>query len=283
MKNFTTISITLLMLFITNSKAQLTGTTVAPLQLGNIWVYDVGTALRKITVVDSNIVINNLSYYKLGIGSINEYARVNENGFYAELMDSSYTEPHHELPYYKKDAVIGDTWTVQTYFTYSIEDTFTANVFGEQTIVKYLKMDGGIILRHEYWTEKFGQLSSSDFHGPLRTLIGCVINGVVYGDTITVSVTDDFPGQPKEFFLSQNYPNPFNPITNIHFAVHNRQYVTLKVYDILGNEVKTLINEEKPAGSYEVKFNAAGLPSGNYFYRFTAGNFSETRKMLIIK
>ena len=79
------------------------------------------------------------------------------------------------------------------------------------------------------------------------------------------SVTDiaDNP-QPEEFYLSQNYPNPFNPITSIQYAISSlpegkagRQHIILKVYDILGNEVATLVNEEKPAGTYEVEFNAA--------------------------
>ena len=110
----------------------------------------------------------------------------------------------------------------------------------------------------------------------------------------------------NEFSLSQNYPNPFNPSTKIKFTIPTSPlssplvkgrtkegFVTLKVYDILGNEVATLVNEEKPAGEYEVEFNAANLPSGIYFYQLLvtalqskdgkAGQYSETKKMVLLK
>jgi photosystem II stability/assembly factor-like uncharacterized protein len=93
--------------------------------------------------------------------------------------------------------------------------------------------------------------------------------------------------QPKDFLLSQNYPNPFNPTTRIQYAVSNRQFVRLKVYDVLGKEVATLVNEEKPAGEYEVEFNpASGIrypASGIYFYQLRSGSFVQTKKMLLLK
>ncbi len=85
------------------------------------------------------------------------------------------------------------------------------------------------------------------------------------------------------FNLSQNYPNPFNPNTNIRYAISSAQLVALKVYDVLGNEVATLVNEYKPAGSYEINFNAIELTSGVYFYKLQAGEFYETRKMILLK
>ena len=86
-----------------------------------------------------------------------------------------------------------------------------------------------------------------------------------------------------EFSLSQNYPNPFNPSTTIKFQIPELSFVTFKVYDVLGNEMRTLVNEEKSIGSYEVNFDASGLPSGIYFYRLKAGPFVETKKMLLLK
>ena len=88
---------------------------------------------------------------------------------------------------------------------------------------------------------------------------------------------------PEEFSLEQNYPNPFNPSTSIQYRVSSISNVSLKVYDVLGNEVATLVNEEKPAGSYEVKFDAAGLSSGIYFYKLQTGSFVETKKMILLK
>jgi hypothetical protein len=87
----------------------------------------------------------------------------------------------------------------------------------------------------------------------------------------------------KSIVLENAYPNPFNPSTNIGFRIANFGFVSLKVYDILGNEVATLLNENKPAGNYNVEFNAAGLPSGIYFYRLQSGSFVETKKMILLR
>jgi hypothetical protein len=99
----------------------------------------------------------------------------------------------------------------------------------------------------------------------------------------TTEVQEHDPNLPSEFSLQQNYPNPFNPSTSIQYAIASRQFVTLKVYDILGNAVATLVNEEKPAGSYEVNFDSNGLSSGVYFYKLIAGSFSETKKMILMR
>ncbi|HSW55542.1 MAG TPA: T9SS type A sorting domain-containing protein, partial [Ignavibacteriaceae bacterium] len=88
---------------------------------------------------------------------------------------------------------------------------------------------------------------------------------------------------PTEYSLSQNYPNPLNPSTSIQYAISSMQFVQLKVYDILGNEVATLVNEEKQPGIYEVNFSASDLSSGMYLYRIQAGSFVETKKMILIK
>lgn len=90
-------------------------------------------------------------------------------------------------------------------------------------------------------------------------------------------------GQLPDYFLSQNYPNPFNPVTRIQYALGNRQFVSIKVYDLLGNEIAALVNEEKPAGRYEINFNGSRLPSGVYFYQLSSGNYVQTRKMVLLK
>jgi hypothetical protein len=88
---------------------------------------------------------------------------------------------------------------------------------------------------------------------------------------------------PAEFVLEQNYPNPFNPATRIPFAVRGSGFVSLKVYDVLGREVRTLVNENLPPGSYEVTFDAEGLASGVYIYRLTAGEFRASRRMMLVR
>ena len=88
---------------------------------------------------------------------------------------------------------------------------------------------------------------------------------------------------PNIFSLSQNYPNPFNPSTTIKFQIKDSRFVTLKVYDILGKEIATLVNEKLKAGEYETTFDGSAFPSGVYFCKLQAGVYSETKKMLMIK
>jgi hypothetical protein len=126
-----------------------------------------------------------------------------------------------------------------------------------------------------YWT---GEPPGSDYRENL--LIGCIIDSVIYGNLVSVE-SEQFPA--NNFSLSQNYPNPFNPSTSIQYAVDSKQFVTLKVYDLLGREVATLVNEEKPTGKYELEFDGSKLPSGIYFYQLKAGGFVETRKMILLK
>ncbi len=120
-----------------------------------------------------------------------------------------------------------------------------------------------------------------------RTLKGCVINGIVYGDTTLTGIDDEENPIASEFTLEQNYPNPFNPTTNIGFRIADFGFVTLKVYDVLGNEIATLVSEEKPAGKYEVEFSPETSikqpASGIYFYQLKAGSFIQTKKMILLK
>ena len=88
---------------------------------------------------------------------------------------------------------------------------------------------------------------------------------------------------PSGFVLEQNYPNPFNPSTRIKYAIAGKQFVSLKVYDLLGNEIATIVNEEKPAGTYEVEFNANRLSAGVYYYTLVTENFVQTKKMILLK
>jgi hypothetical protein len=99
----------------------------------------------------------------------------------------------------------------------------------------------------------------------------------------TVGVNDNVPNTVKNFKLYQNYPNPFNPSTNISYNINKPGNVELKVYNILGVEVSTLVNEYQTAGEHSIKFNADNLPSGIYFYKLEAGSFSQIKKMTLLK
>jgi len=114
--------------------------------------------------------------------------------------------------------------------------------------------------------------------------ISCASRGVAVL-TVETSVTnlDETENLPNDFVLQQNFPNPFNPTTTISFSIPSSVFTSLKVYDILGNEKATLINEIKPAGSYEVVFDASGLSSGVYFYKLQSGKIVESKKMILLK
>jgi hypothetical protein len=105
-------------------------------------------------------------------------------------------------------------------------------------------------------------------------------NGGGFGAAENIRETNNLP---NTFSLSQNFPNPFNPGTTINYSLSSEGHVSIKVYNILGEEISTIVNEKKGAGNYNIYFNGIGLPSGIYFYRIQAGDFSETRKMILLK
>lgn len=147
------------------------------------------------------------------------------------------------------------------------------------------------------WSGRFGG-SSDDRGWAIETLSDGSIaaagwaysfgagGGDVYLLKLTIqNITGVNPGPIPipSFELFQNYPNPFNPSTNIRFGITNRDFVSLRVYNTLGQLVKTLLNEYRSPGSYEIEFEGSDLPGGAYFYRMNAGEFSETRIMLLSK
>jgi len=88
---------------------------------------------------------------------------------------------------------------------------------------------------------------------------------------------------PDKFVLLQNYPNPFNPTTNIKYQIISNSFITIKIFDILGKEIAALVYEKQKPGTYEVSWNASAYPSGVYYYRLITDNYSETKKMILIK
>lgn len=100
-------------------------------------------------------------------------------------------------------------------------------------------------------------------------------------NSVVVGIEDEM--QPQTFSLEQNYPNPFNPVTKIKFTLASNEYTTLKVYDIIGKEITTLVNNQMEKGHYEINFDASNLPSGVYFYTLNAGGYKETRKMILMR
>ncbi len=115
------------------------------------------------------------------------------------------------------------------------------------------------------------------------TAFNTIINRSMADFLGTSAINGNAGSSLRSFALAQNYPNPFNPSTTIRYSLANTSRAVLKVYDMLGKEVATLVNTEQPAGEYRVVFNAAALPSGIYFYTLRAGSFAETKKLIVIK
>jgi hypothetical protein len=97
------------------------------------------------------------------------------------------------------------------------------------------------------------------------------------------SELDNTSSVANKYILNQNYPNPFNPLTTIEFSIPKVEFISMKVYDILGKEVSVLVNEERSIGNYKIVFDGIDLPSGVYYYNLRAGAFSSTRKFVLLK
>ena len=164
-------------------------------------------------------------------------------------------------------------------------DTNNVVLFGQTLKAKQFNPIVQIYANSRRYARNFGLyfLNEGDPYAINYSLIGCVINGVVYGDTTLLGLTPISTEIPTAFSLSQNYPNPFNPVTNIKFDIPKSSFVKLVVYDLLGREVAALVNEQLKAGTYEADWNAADFPSGVYFYKMIADGYIETKRMVLIK
>jgi photosystem II stability/assembly factor-like uncharacterized protein len=185
----------------------------------------------------------------------------------------------------------GQTWNEQNSNTFEnlisvyFTDKNTGWVVGEYgTIIKTI--DGGTTWMQEQ------NVTSNDLYCIyfINSNLGwtCGRNGIIFHYTGSSSGTMSGDVIPLKEKLFQNYPNPFNPSTQINYSISKSEFVTLKVYDVLGNEVAALVNEEKPAGAYTVRFNShsdegQNLSSGVYFYRLKAGSYISTKKLILMK
>lgn len=223
------------------------------------------------TFIDSTISLNQIyTYliYAVGLYSSNEAtvytdfiipvelvsfsASVNENNVTLSWITASETN-NYGFEIYRRKYFNDSAWVRIGFAKGQGTSTEINNYFFEDK-----NLQSG---KYEY------QLKQIDFDGNFK-----------FSEIITTEVEP-----PVKFALEQNYPNPFNPSTTIQYSIGSKQFVRLKVYDVLGNEIITLVNEEKPAGTYSLEFNALNFSSGIYYYKITAGNFSQTRKMICIK
>lgn len=203
---------------------------------------------------------------------------VNEPIFFshAKLLNTLNTASPYEVKSYIKTKsgvasarVYWRTDTTQSYNSVNMTqtlDTFRASIPAQSLGTK--------IYYYIYATSNSGKISTKPLTAPSGYIKFAIDNPTsIQPNTNT----------PDEYSLSQNYPNPFNPSTKLEFGISNFGFVSLKVYDVLGNEVKTLINENKPAGRYTVTFDGSNLSSGIYFYKLESGSFIETKRMILLK
>ena len=162
------------------------------------------------------------------------------------------------------------------------KEFFIATTNSQSTIHK--STDGGVT-----WSNIGDPINAGDLRSiavtPRETIVALVGNELYTNDTtfVTTGIIGKNEKRPLSFLLNQNYPNPFNPSTTINYRIAKAGKIVLKIYDLLGKEVNTLVDENKPSGSYSVAFNASNLPSGIYIYALRSDGFASNNKMILLK
>jgi hypothetical protein len=286
-----------------------------PLAIGNKWVFGSSTfnnypqpnysyTIVKKEVIGDSIAPNGKKYFVIE-------DQTNWNFLVLERIDSAEAKVYRyaDFPGLPDDEfLVDDHWaevgdTLDSYrmgfWEYGHTTVLGVDTFNQWGMIKPKKIFEQYILHPPVYSLTQGIGLDSiyfyfDFGNTTITLKGCILDGVLYGDTsMVVSVDDEEETKPKEFALHQNYPNPFNPSTVISYQLSASGDVTLKVYDVLGREVATLVDEYRDAGYHEVELNSSGirylpagrqgLASGIYFYQLKAGSFIETKKMIYLR
>ena len=289
-----------------------------PLAIGNKWIYltitsinpNIEYGIQVEEVIGDTVAANGKLYYHLMEDEYHFLNRIDsvDGKVYRFLENPNLPESEYVIA--DLSGEVGDTTITfspifpgsPSYLTITDIDTF--NKWGLVKLRKNFSQTTYLAYSHFSYTEDIGLDywggGTSGFSSYFeRKLKGCVLNGIVYGDTALTDIGDQEIEVVNEFKLEQNYPNPFNPSTKIKFSIPNfiasgakqSQFVTLIIYDILGNEVATLVNEEKPGGKYEVEFEGIRLPSGIYFYQLRVGGpetnsgqaLMQTKKMVLLK
>lgn len=266
-----------------------------PLEVGNVWVYRTTFQFyppteRKVEVTKDTIINSHRYFFLKNVYGINwaRFDTTTGNIFLFAPSNGCSRYPnnliHDSLP-----ASVGDQVTsCLEWFTVSMcLDTNEVSIFGLNNLPsKQFRLDG-LTMGMRTYTKGLGITYSCGGEPPpcqsFTTLKGCVINGVLHGDTLMTNLYNITETIPEEFSLHQNYPNPFNPSTKIKFSLPSAQFTKLKVYNLLGQEMSTLVNQQLQPGSYEYTFDASGLSSGVYFYRMESGEYVQTKKFVLLK
>ena len=210
------------------------------------------------------------------------------------IIVSGYMHGTQELGNYAKTTNGGETWQKRKLYNDFRDITLLNSDFGIALATSHDSLSLFYVILATYdagesWEVQFinrSEILNSVYFTDENN--GWVVgdNGIILHTTnggVSFVEEEQTGEMPTEFLLSQNYPNPFNPSTKIKYSIPQTSLVQLKVFDVLGNEIETLINEEKPVGTYELTWNAASLPSGVYFYQLKAEEYSAVKKMILIK
>lgn len=262
-----------------------------PMQIGNEYQYVSNNYGYFYWEMDRDTIYpNGNRYYTfpgwLEIGD----CRIDSNGNLLSISKPFFIDGDpEEYLLFKADAEINEVWSIAWNYNSLIDTGYgrcifddTLYVFGEHTRVK-----GTLIFDESYYyfffwlAEGIGIIRSQYDDGSTLDINYAKINGKIYGEL--VSVEEENKPSPAEFSLSQNYPNPFNSTTRITYSIKEGGFVSLKIYDILGNEIAKLVNVVQSPGAYSAVFNASECPSGIYIYTIEVNDFISTKKMLLLK
>ena len=273
-----------------------------PLAIGNKWTYShfatYGPEYRYQEGITGTLIMNGhlyyeFTYYRAGYGSTVSYRRIDsvKNNVLIYSSGSGCAWLQNETTGDSLSAQKGDS-SLYGCSAFYRADTSARTLFG---ITRKTKIYGWSDFFEAGITREFtkdigfsNQFSFGHTSTSSNSLIGCVINGILFGDTSLVGINQISSEVPEKYSLSQNYPNPFNPVTIIRFAIPSNvksemSNVKIIIYDVLGREVQTLINENLSPGIYEVDFDGSNFSSGVYYYTLSTNDFIETKRMVLIK
>jgi aminopeptidase N len=198
------------------------------------------------------------------------------------FIDEWVKQPNH--PTYQNTYNIANLGSGNYRVNFVAKQTQTNSVFHKMPIVIKFSFATGADTSVKVMNDVNNQMYSFYFNRQPTTVVFDPNNDIVLKTaTLTVGINNELSLTPTKYAVYQNYPNPFNPSTSIRFDLPKSTFVKLKVYDVLGKEVATLINEVRNAGSFNVDWNASVYPSGVYFYKLESKDFTETKRMLLIK
>jgi len=268
--------------------------TFYPLNAGDYWEYFDVFWWNEYTIQDTASVLvekDSLLYGRM-------YRKIRSHSFRWKYFGTSYFRIDSIGDVYSLDTASGNEGLLyrlsdtskSVWFTGQMKARFDStairNIFGSPRrvlMISYFGRDDTTYRRSLLWeslAEGIGRVTyGNEYSG--YGIKGCCISGVTYG---TITSVEHTPSPvPASFALHHNYPNPFNPSTTISYELPGRSFVTLRIFNVLGQGVATLVNREVGLGKHQVQWDAAGLPSGVYFYRLDAEGYIMSRKMILTK